>query len=126
MPVEQALRSRRSIREFDSRPLSLAQVCQLVWAAQNPEDPVVLVLSRFAGAAFALTDALLVDPHDTSAPTQAIQRTLEMPLAERQRRWKSMMSYPEDNDAHGWRRAFVEALESAYAQRRAVQAAQAA
>jgi trehalose 6-phosphate synthase len=95
-------------------------------AAQDSEDPGVLILSRFAGAACALTEALLVNPHDTSAIAQAIQRALQMPLAERQMRWNSMMSYLEANDVHGWRRACLEALESAYDQRRGVRAAQAA
>lgn len=95
-------------------------------AAQDPEDPGVLILSRFAGAACALTEALLVNPHDTSAIADAIQRALQMPLAERQMRWNSMMSYLEANDVHGWRRAYLEALESAYDQRRGVRAAQAA
>jgi hypothetical protein len=36
-------------------------------AAQDPEDPGVLVLSRFAGAAEQLTEALLVNPYDTRA-----------------------------------------------------------
>jgi len=35
MPVEQALRSRRSVRGFTGEPLSLAQVSQLLWAAQG-------------------------------------------------------------------------------------------
>jgi trehalose 6-phosphate synthase len=95
-------------------------------AAQDPRDPGVLILSRFAGAARALTAALLVNPHDTSAVAEAIQRALQMQLAERLTRWKSMMNYLEANDVHDWRRAFLEALESAYAQRRDVQAAQAA
>ena len=85
-----------------------------------------MILSRFAGAARALTEALLVNPHDTSAIAGAIERALEMPLAERQRRWKSMMNYLEANDVHGWRRAFLDELEAAYDRRRGVRAAQAA
>ena len=33
-------------------------------AAQNPDDPGVLVLSMFAGAAAEMTGALMVNPHD--------------------------------------------------------------
>ena len=36
-------------------------------AAQDPQDPGVLVLSRFAGAAHQLTTALLVNPHDRTS-----------------------------------------------------------
>src|SRR5690606_5968555 len=32
-------------------------------AAQDPEDPGVLVLSRFAGAAMQLKDALIINPN---------------------------------------------------------------
>ena len=42
-------------------------------ASQDPADPGVLVLSRFAGAAEQLADALLVNPYDTQATAEAIQ-----------------------------------------------------
>ncbi|OXH85008.1 hypothetical protein CA830_30010, partial [Burkholderia multivorans] len=54
-------------------------------AAQDEADPGVLVLSRFAGAAEQLKEALLVNPYDTQGTAQAIQRALAMPLEERQR-----------------------------------------
>ncbi len=82
-------------------------------AAQDPKNPGVLVLSRFAGAAQELTDALLVNPYDASATAEAIERALEMPLAERRKRWESMMHRLETNDVHRWRHDFLEALESA-------------
>ena len=87
-------------------------------AAQDPEDPGVLVLSRFAGAAEELTDALLVNPYDTVAMAEALQRALEMPLAERRKRWEAMMRKLEANDVHRWRRTFLEALESPHSQER--------
>ena len=36
-------------------------------AAQDPDDPGVLVLSEFAGAAKELDQALIVNPHETDA-----------------------------------------------------------
>ena len=48
-------------------------------AAQDPEDPGVLVLSQFAGAAKELTGALIVNPHETDAVAAALKRALEMP-----------------------------------------------
>ena len=55
-------------------------------ASQNPEDPGVLILSRFAGAAQELNAALLVNPYDTDGVAAAIGRALSMPLAERRQR----------------------------------------
>src|SRR5690606_27133290 len=43
-------------------------------AAQNPDDPGVLVLSRFAGAARELRGALLVNPYDIEGAANAIAR----------------------------------------------------
>ena len=55
-------------------------------AAQDAEDPGVLVLSRFAGASAELKSALLVNPYDPEAVGAAIRRALDMPLDERKRR----------------------------------------
>ena len=49
-------------------------------AAQDANDPGVLILSRFAGAAAECQDALLVNPYDLEF---VIARALEMPLPER-------------------------------------------
>ena len=45
-------------------------------AAQDPADPGVLVLSRFAGAARQLEAALLVNPHDPDAVADALDGAL--------------------------------------------------
>ena len=55
-------------------------------AAQNPVDPGVLVLSKFAGAANELDAALQVNPHDIDGMAQAIAVALSMPLIERRMR----------------------------------------
>jgi trehalose 6-phosphate synthase len=79
-------------------------------ASQNPDDPGVLVLSRFAGAAQELTDALLVNPADTEEVADALERALDMPLAERRERWNAMMAVLQKNDITAWRVAFLQAL----------------
>ncbi len=43
-------------------------------AAQDPEAPGVLVLSRFAGAARELDAALIVNPYDTRGMAEALNR----------------------------------------------------
>src|SRR6188472_37921 len=60
-------------------------------AAQNPADPGVLVLSKFAGAANELDAALLVNPHDIDGMARAIAVAAAMPLTERKMRWDAMM-----------------------------------
>ncbi len=79
-------------------------------AAQDPQDPGVLVLSRFAGAARQLQSAILVNPHDTDEVADAIDSALTMSLSERKERWRSSWAVIEDASALGWGRSFLAAL----------------
>ncbi|MDO9250599.1 MAG: alpha,alpha-trehalose-phosphate synthase (UDP-forming) [Hydrogenophaga sp.] len=79
-------------------------------AAQDPEDPGVLVLSRFAGAAEQMRDALLVNPYDTTRTAETMQRALQMPLEERQRRHQALLQNIREQDVHWWRQRFLNAL----------------
>lgn len=79
-------------------------------AAQNPDDPGVLILSRFAGAAQQLKDALLINPYSPEEMSDAINRALAMPLDERKRRWRAMMDSVEQQDISWWRQRFTERL----------------
>ncbi len=79
-------------------------------AAQSPENPGVLVLSKFAGAARELEAALLVDPHDIEGVARRIAAALAMPLDERRARWQHMMDALLRNSIHGWFAAFMQAL----------------
>ncbi|MDO9436327.1 alpha,alpha-trehalose-phosphate synthase (UDP-forming) [Hydrogenophaga sp.] len=79
-------------------------------AAQDPDDPGVLVLSRFAGAAAQMRDALLVNPYDTTRTAETMQRALQMPLEERQRRHKALLEGIRKEDVHWWRQRFLAAL----------------
>ena len=79
-------------------------------AAQDPEDPGVLILSRFAGAALQLKDALLVNPYSKEDISDAIRRAIAMPKEERIRRWRAMNVCVAEEDVVWWRRNFVAAL----------------
>ncbi|MEM6850292.1 MAG: trehalose-6-phosphate synthase [Pseudomonadota bacterium] len=79
-------------------------------AAQDPEDPGVLVLSEFAGAADQLSDALLVNPYDVSGVADAINQALNMPLEERKERWGAMMRGVVDQDIGWWRETYLSDL----------------
>jgi trehalose 6-phosphate synthase len=81
-------------------------------AAQNPVDPGVLVLSRFAGAANELDAALLVNPHDIDAMARAIATALAMPAPERRMRWEAMMARLRAGTIHQWFSSFISALEA--------------
>jgi trehalose 6-phosphate synthase len=79
-------------------------------AAQNPENPGVLVLSQFAGAAQQLDAAVLVNPHDPDALADALDTALTMRLAERQARWQAMWSAIQGRSPLAWGRTFLAAL----------------
>jgi trehalose 6-phosphate synthase len=82
-------------------------------AAQNPENPGVLILSRFAGAALQLKDAILINPYSKDEISDAIHTALTMSKEERIRRWRAMNESVKNEDVVAWRRAFVSALEGA-------------
>ncbi len=82
-------------------------------AAQDPDDPGVLVLSQFAGAAQELDAALIVNPHETEAMAEAIKTALEMPLAARVGRQRRMLEHLAANDIDRWAERFLAALEEA-------------
>ncbi len=79
-------------------------------AAQDPDDPGVLILSRFAGAAAQLKEAVLVNPHSADEMADAIVTALRMGLDERKRRWRAMMDNIEREDVVWWRKLFTDAL----------------
>ncbi len=81
-------------------------------AAQNPDDPGVLVLSRFAGAAHELAGALIVNPYDLEATGEAIGRAIAMDREERIARWRPMFEYLKAHDVGHWRDTFLAALEA--------------
>lgn len=83
-------------------------------AAQDPEDPGVLILSRFAGAAQQLgakgAGAVLVNPYSPDDIAHAIRVALDMPLAERKTRYQAMIGTIRDDDVQAWTRRFCEDL----------------
>lgn len=80
-------------------------------AAQDEEEPGVLVLSRFAGAAEMMDAALLVNPYNMEEVANAMQRALHMPAEERRERHQGLMRVIEETDVSIWAEAFLSALE---------------
>jgi trehalose 6-phosphate synthase len=94
-------------------------------SAQDPEDPGVLVLSRFAGAAQELTGALIVNPIDIGGMAEALACALAMPLVERRARYRDMIAQLRENNVSVWRDNFLRDLhlQGKATKRRAVRAA---
>ncbi|MBK7251635.1 MAG: trehalose-6-phosphate synthase [Gammaproteobacteria bacterium] len=82
-------------------------------AAQDPDDPGVLVLSSLAGAAHELTGALLANPYDRRGIAEALRAALHMPLAERRERHREMAEVLRRNDIHRWSERFCHDLQAA-------------
>ncbi|PZU16006.1 MAG: trehalose-6-phosphate synthase [Citromicrobium sp.] len=81
-------------------------------AAQDPEDPGVLILSRFAGAAEQLRHALQVNPHSPDDIAQNIRIALEMPLEERKARWRPMFDCVREENLEMWTQSYLDVLAS--------------
>ncbi len=79
-------------------------------AAQSQEDPGVLVLSRFAGAAREMNGALIVNPYDTEGVADALETALTMSLGERRERWQGMVQRLRQYDVTAWRASYLDAL----------------
>ena len=79
-------------------------------AAQDPADPGVLVLSRFAGAAQYLREAVIVNPYDGEETAAAMHLAREMRIQERRRRHEALMRRLRARDVASWRRGFLAAL----------------
>ena len=80
-------------------------------AAQNPADPGVLVLSKFAGAANELDSALLVNPHDIDGMARTIALAISMPLPERRMRYEAMMQKLRAGSIKQWFADFLASLQ---------------
>jgi hypothetical protein len=81
-------------------------------AAQDDADPGVLILSRFAGAAEDLQEALIVNPYDIDEVAHAMRRAIEMTNEERIERHQALMSRIRQHDACNWMVSFLRALSS--------------
>jgi trehalose 6-phosphate synthase len=79
-------------------------------ASQNPKDPGVLVLSRFAGAAEIFPDALLVNPFDTDETAEALRLAMTMPHEERLARWQALMAAARNYSVDNWAERFLTRL----------------
>ena len=82
-------------------------------AAQDAADPGVLILSKFAGAAEEMTEALIVNPYSVEETADLIRTALEMTLPERCNRHGALLAGVQKCDATAWSQSFLQHLERA-------------
>jgi trehalose 6-phosphate synthase len=72
------------------------------FVAARDDEQGVLILSRFAGAARELREALIVNPYHVEETADALQRALCMPTAEQHERMASLRAVVRDNNVYRW------------------------
>ena len=82
-------------------------------AAQFADSPGVLVLSRTAGAAEDLPEAVLVNPYIPEDVAGGIARALEMPIGERAERHRALLERVRRGSIAEWGRSIVRDLSGA-------------
>lgn len=80
------------------------------FVAARSDEHGVLILSRFAGAAHELADALIVNPYDTEEMADAIARALEMPPQELRIRMQRMRAIVHERNIYRWAGTLMEEL----------------
>ena len=86
-------------------------------AAQNVTNPGVLILSRFAGAADTMQEALVINPHDPWELAEAMAIAMRMGANERRRRHAALLRDVVEHDVGWWSATYLDALEQAAAER---------
>ena len=80
------------------------------YVASQIDGSGALVLSRFAGAAQELHDAVLVNPYDAETMADRIYETITMPAEEQRARMKRLRDVVRRNDIYWWLERFLRAL----------------
>ena len=79
-------------------------------AAQDAENPGVLMLSQFAGAAVEMRDAVLTNPYHADGMARDLDRSLRMGLDERRTRHAKLLASVQRSNAVTWAEGFLDAL----------------
>ncbi len=79
-------------------------------AAQNPDNPGVLLLSRYAGAAEQMQAAVIIDPYQPKSVIEGLSTALTMPLGERQLRYQSLLQGLKKDNLQAWQQSFLDDL----------------
>lgn len=79
-------------------------------AAQDSENPGVLLLSQFAGAAVEMREAVLTNPYHADGMARDLDRALRMGLEERRARHSRLLASVQRSNAVTWAEGFLDAL----------------
>lgn len=79
-------------------------------AAQNPDNPGVLMLSRYAGAAEQMQAAVIIDPHQPQSIIEGLKAALIRPLGERKSRYQALLQGLQQENLHAWQQSFLDDL----------------
>ncbi|MFA1604906.1 trehalose-6-phosphate synthase [Alcaligenes faecalis] len=112
-PAGQLMRMLRRARVGFIAPLrdGMNLVAKEYIAAQDPDDPGVLVLSTFTGAAQSLQGGYLpVNPYDADASANSLYQALNMSLEERRRRHQHLLMQLRRQDLGQWCEQFLHDL----------------
>jgi len=77
------------------------------FVAARDDERGILVLSRFAGAARELADALIVNPYDVDGVAEALSRALNSTIGEQQTRMRRMRRWIAGHNVYDWARAML-------------------
>lgn len=103
--------------------MPLFRQCQICWvnslkdgmnlvakeyiAAQDEQNAGILILSKNAGAAHQLQQAILVDPTDNDSMIEGLYQALTMTKQQRQQRHQSLLQGIYETDIDTWRAHFL-------------------
>jgi trehalose 6-phosphate synthase len=82
------------------------------YVAARGDNPGVLVLSKFCGAAEAMSGALIVNPHDIEGSADILHRGLVMSSSERRERWETLVREVRSNTSTTWAHSFLADLDA--------------
>ncbi|MBW2273846.1 MAG: bifunctional alpha,alpha-trehalose-phosphate synthase (UDP-forming)/trehalose-phosphatase [Deltaproteobacteria bacterium] len=85
------------------------------YVASQVLDPGVLILSRLAGAAETMREALLVNPYNADETAEALNRAIDMEEPERRTRMEALRRREQRDDVEAWVHAFLSTAEESRA-----------
>jgi trehalose 6-phosphate synthase/phosphatase len=82
------------------------------YVASQVGEPGVLILSKLAGAAETMREALQVNPYNVDAVADCLHQALTMDPVERIARMRALRVREREHDVHAWLRDFLRAARS--------------
>jgi trehalose 6-phosphate synthase/phosphatase len=82
------------------------------YVASQVGEPGVLILSKLAGAAETMREALQVNPYNVDAVAECLHQGLGMEAVERSARMRALRYRERQHDVHAWLRDFLHAARS--------------